>query len=61
MGRILGDKDAVEAHKSARQALEEYSGHQREQEPRGRYETDEYLRLNSRVIETEQHVPRWRR
>lgn len=55
----FGNKDAIEAHRTARQDLEEYGDHQRE---RGdHYETDEYLRLNQRVIDAEANVPWWRR
>lgn len=57
----FGDKDAVNAHKAAKEDLEDYSDHQYEQNSRGGYETDEYLRLNQRVIDTEAHVPWWRR
>lgn len=57
--RLLGDPQAVAAHKKARAELERVSEADRKA---GRHwETEEYLDANDAVIETEQHVPFWRR
>ena len=50
--KILGDRQAVADHKAAKQAL--HNNHDTD-------ETDEYVALNQRVIDTEQRVPWWRR
>jgi hypothetical protein len=47
-------KQAVAEHKAAKTELERIS-------KQDRTETDEYLAANRRVIETEKHVPWWRR
>lgn len=57
--RVLGSPEAVAAHKAARGRLERVGEADRKT---GRdWETDEYLDANSAVIETEKHVPWWRR
>jgi hypothetical protein len=61
MGWLFGDKDAVEDHRAARRDLEDYERHYQETHPRDEWQTDEDLRLQARVRDTEQHVPWWRR
>jgi hypothetical protein len=53
------DKSAIADYKAARKALEENS--RTEREAGIREETDTYLELNARVLETEQNVPWYRR
>lgn len=48
------NKQAINEHKAAKKDLEEVS-------KRDRTETEDYHAANDRVIETEQHVPWWRR
>ena len=48
------NKQAINEHKAAKQHLDEVS-------KRDRTETEDYHAANNRVIETEQHVPWWRR
>lgn len=53
------DKSAIADYKAARKALEENS---RTEKAAGiREETDTYLELNARVLETEKNVPWYRR
>ncbi|SOE13674.1 hypothetical protein SAMN06272775_4650 [Streptomyces sp. 2323.1] len=58
-GRKNSNNDAVTAHKAAKQALHD---NQRAERAAGiREETDTYRELNAAVIETEKHVPWYRR
>lgn len=53
------DSNAVAEHKAAKKALHD---NQRAEIAAGIHEeTDEYLELNARVLETEKHVPWYRR
>ncbi|MBA8827093.1 hypothetical protein FHX42_004477 [Saccharopolyspora lacisalsi] len=47
-------KQAIADHKDAKEELERVS-------KRDRYESDDYLDANRKVVETEKHVPWWRR
>ncbi|MGW3272553.1 hypothetical protein ACWDFH_13915 [Streptomyces kronopolitis] len=58
-GRKSSNNDAVSAHKAALKALHD---NQRAEIATGiREETDTYRELNNRVLETEKHVPWYRR
>jgi len=63
MGWLFGDSDALGDYKSALKDINDYTDHQREQNPRmfeAGCDTDEYERLEHRVAEAEKHVPWWR-
>jgi hypothetical protein len=53
------DEAARREMKAARRALDEEAA--RARRARNREETDEYLRLNNRVIQAEKNVSWWRR
>jgi hypothetical protein len=57
--RVLGTPEARAAHRDARQRLAEVTAADR---AASRHEeTDEYLAANSKVIEAEKALPKWRR
>ncbi|MGW7688863.1 hypothetical protein ACWGMA_08205 [Streptomyces asiaticus] len=57
--KLIGTKQARAAHREARQELAELSD--RERRAGIRDETDEFLAANSRVIDAEKKLPKWRR
>ncbi|MGW4075978.1 hypothetical protein ACWELB_21115 [Streptomyces asiaticus] len=57
--KLIGTKQARAAHRQARQELAELSD--RDRRAGIHEETDEFLAANSKVIDAEKKLPKWRR